>query len=125
MGRNTNYKRDFVMSDFYCTECGNKGISCARQVGQAREPGHLKKLYCVYCNKVTNHTEIRPYGTYTKDSFDEEFELGRYSNGNKVPVNDLIKCSKADCEYNINGRCWNSNYSYNCKHRSTEWQHCM
>ena len=26
-------------------------------------------------------------------------------------------CSKSDCKYNKHGRCWNSNYSYDCPNR--------
>ena len=61
-----------VISDFYCTCCGERGIPIAR-TGKMREPGHLKKLYCLKCNKQTNFVEIRPLGKYTYEDFRIEF----------------------------------------------------
>jgi hypothetical protein len=46
-----------------------------------------------------------------------EFELGRFVDGKKMPVKDLMSCSKNDCKYNRHGHCWNSNYSYDCPYR--------
>lgn len=106
-----------ILSEFYCVECGNKGIPIARRISQQREAGHLKKLFCLHCQKETNHAEIRPFGSYLYTDFEEEFKLGRFVNGNKVPVSELTICSKEQCLYNKNGRCWNSNYSFNCGHR--------
>jgi hypothetical protein len=115
MGARSN---KIVISDFYCTVCGNRNIPLARSVNQQRESGHLKKLYCLKCRTETNCAEVRPHGSYTKEDFDEEFSLGRFVNGNRIPVEDLLICSKTDCKYNKNGRCWNSNYSNKeCKHR--------
>ena len=39
--------RHIILSDFYCTKCGIKGIPVFRTVGTEREPGHLKKLFCL------------------------------------------------------------------------------
>ena len=44
---------------FYCIRCGNKGIPIVRNSASKREKGHLKRLYCVYCNKEVNHYECR------------------------------------------------------------------
>ncbi len=44
--------RNMTVSDFYCTKCGRKGIPIARKQGQQREPGHLKKLYCLACAEL-------------------------------------------------------------------------
>lgn len=109
-----------ITSEFYCTECGNKGIPIARKAGQHKEPGHLKKLYCLHCQKETNHAEIRPYGAYDYEDFEEEFRLGRFFEGKKIHVMNLMSCSKNDCMYNRHGKCWNSNYDYPCKHRSSK-----
>lgn len=116
MGR----KQNCITSEFYCTECGYKGIPIARKIGKEREAGHLKRLYCLHCNKETNHAEIRPFGKYNIEDFEKEFSLGRFKNGNKIPISELMSCSKTDCEYNINGKCWNSNYSYDCGYRRKE-----
>lgn len=107
-------------SEFYCTKCGQKGIPIMRPDNKCREPGHLKKLYCLHCGEVTNHCEIRPIGHYTYDDFKEEFNLGRFVDGQRIPVADLMLCSKLDCPYNRGGRCWNSNHSYKCGHRPEE-----
>ena len=109
-----------ITSEFYCTECGNKGIPIARKISQHKEPGHLKNLYCLHCRKETNHVEIRPYGSYNYEDFLEEYSLGRFFEGNRIKVADLMSCSKVDCLCNKHGKCWNSNYNYPCKHRPSK-----
>ena len=111
--------RNTTISDFYCTECGRKGIPIPRQNGKHWEPGHLKTLYCLACGKETNHAEVRSIGSaYTKDDFMMEFALGRFVNGKKYHISELQPCSeKIDCPYNVNGRCWNSNHSHQCEVR--------
>ena len=114
MSRNPNH---VTISDFYCTNCGKQGISIPRKADQQREAGHLKSLWCPNCRKVVNHVEVRAFGSYSYEDFKEEFELGRFVDGQRVPVADLIKCTKEDCHYNVNGRCWNSTKSFDCGHR--------
>ncbi len=106
-----------VVSDFYCTICGKRGIPIIRKPGKQKEAGHLKKLFCLYCQEETNHAEIRANSSYTLDDFKEEFELGRFVDGHKIPVSELMICSNTDCKYNKGKRCWNSNYSHDCGHR--------
>lgn len=107
-------------SDFYCTKCGNKGIPIFRPNNKNREAGHLKKLYCLHCGEMTNHCEIRPIGHYTYEDFKEEFDLGRFVDGERIPVADLPECSNLKCKCNKNGKCWNSNHSYKCDYRQEE-----
>lgn len=109
--------KEITKSEFYCTECGKRGIPIARRAGQQREAGHLKRLYCLHCKKETNHAEIRPFGAYNYEDFKKEFDLGRFVNGQKTPVSELISCTKTDCKYNVDGRCWNSKENYDCGHR--------
>lgn len=104
-------------SEFYCTCCGKRGIPIARRVGQQREVGHLKRLFCLTCQKETNHAEVRPFGAYNYEDFEEEFRLGRFVDGVKIPTGELMGCSKETCDYNRNGKCWNSNHSFECGHR--------
>lgn len=112
--------RNITLSDFYCTECGKKGIPLTRKQGQQREPGHLKKLYCLVCGRETNHAEVRGIGSaYTKDDFMLEFALGRFVDGNRIPIAELKSC-KEDCSYNINGKCWNATHSHDCEIRRDE-----
>lgn len=108
-------KGEHTISEFYCVICGKKGIPIMRRPGHQREPGHLKKLFCLYCGKQTNHAEIRPFGSYNKEDFIEEFELGRFVDGKKIPVSELMPCKHhTDCKYNKDGKCWNANNSYKC-----------
>ncbi|MCC8068815.1 MAG: hypothetical protein LIO71_03565 [Ruminococcus sp.] len=108
---------NITISEFYCTYCGQKGLPIARRAGQQREAGHLKKLWCPNCNMTVNHVEVRPFGSYNYEDFKQEFELGRFIDGQRVPLSELIGCSKGECKYNVNGKCWNANHSYNCGHR--------
>lgn len=110
-------RKETTTSEFYCTQCGNKGIPIARKVGSQREAGHLKKLYCPYCKEETNHAEIRPFGAYDYEDFEREFKLGRFVNGLRVPIDECLTCSKRDCDYNVNGKCWNCKENFNCGHR--------
>lgn len=68
-------------SEFYCTECGNKGIPLFRQKSKVRESGHLKVLYCPHCRKDVNFVEIRPRSPYTLATFKIEFNEGNFENG--------------------------------------------
>ena len=109
-------------SEFYCTKCGKKGLPVMRKKGQQREPGHLKKLYCIFCKEEVNHAEIRSIGGYTYEDFLEEFEAGRFVNGLKEKINDLPTCTCEHCPFNKDGRCWNSNHSNECGHRPIEME---
>ena len=101
-------------SRFFCTQCGKEGVPIMRKNGQLREPGHLKKLYCIFCKQETNHAEIREIGGYTEEDFRKEFELGRFVNGQRE---DLSECSNHRCPFNQNGKCWNSKKDNDCGHR--------
>lgn len=78
-------------NDFYCTQCGRLGLPIIRRKGSEREAGHLKKLFCLYCNKETNHVECRPWSGYTHDDFVIEFEHGNFTEEGvrKMPYNQL------------------------------------
>lgn len=84
MAKRSKNIRLTMLSDFYCTKCGNKGIPIFRIAGQEREPGHLKKLFCIHCQKETNMVEIKPVGKYHLDDFWIEYEYGNFDeNGNR------------------------------------------
>ena len=73
MPKNTN------LSKMYCVICGNEGIPINRKRGQNREPGHLKKLYCIHCRKQTNHVEIRSFfSDYNIEDFKLERQYGNF-----------------------------------------------
>lgn len=107
-----------VMSNFYCTKCGKKGIPIQRKMGQERKSGHLKNLYCLYCGMETNHVEIKDNdNNYTYQNFQEEFKAGRFKKGKRIETKNLIKCSQQNCPFNKKGLCWNANNSYRCSHK--------
>ena len=104
--------------NFYCIRCGNKGIPLSRNRGHQHGRFHRKKLYCMTCKEEVNHAEVRPFiMTYTEEDFKEEFELGRFQDGQRCPINELCCCSNSECPFNKNGRCWNANNSAQCKHK--------
>jgi hypothetical protein len=113
-----NKNKTMTISDFYCIECSSRGIPIMRMAGKEREAGHLKKLYCVKCQKETNHVEIRPFGKYTYQDFLLEFKTGRFVNGQRVPISELKGCKNLECNYNMYGKCWNAKEDYNCLERA-------
>ena len=73
------------MSDFYCTQCGSKNFPIWRKRGREREPGHLKKLFCIKCGKEQNFCEIKQFNqNYTLEDFWLEYNNNNFdSNGNR------------------------------------------
>lgn len=64
-----------MKSRFYCTCCGKEGIPIQRKKGKERGAGHLKKLYCLNCNREWNHVEIIENSTkYTIADFYNEYQ---------------------------------------------------
>ena len=59
MGRSKSQKMD--LHDFYCLNCGKKGIGLMRKYGAQRESLHRKKLYCIYCKEEVNHIECKNF----------------------------------------------------------------
>lgn len=73
------------ISEMYCCKCGKKGLNIFRKNSKYREPGHLKKLYCVYCKQEWNHAEIRSiYSDYNYEDFQLEMKYNNFDeNGNR------------------------------------------
>lgn len=109
-----------TQSKFFCTKCGKEGIPIQRKKGQEREGGHLKKLYCLYCGEEINHAEVREIGGYNEKDFRQEYELGRFVDGNRISIKDLLECTCEKCPFNVNGKCWNANETNDCGHRIKE-----
>lgn len=68
-----------TMSEFYCTQCGRKGIPVWRRMGNEREAGHLKKLFCLTCQRETNHAECKPFTKYQYEDFKTEWEYDNFT----------------------------------------------
>jgi hypothetical protein len=77
--------------EFYCTQCHSKGIPIPRRKGAEREPGHLKKLFCLTCQTETNHVECIPNSRYTHEDFLIECEYNNFdAEGNRIlPYGEL------------------------------------
>ena len=77
--------------EFYCTKCGNKGIPIPRRKGAEREPGHLKKLFCLTCQEETNHVDCIPNSKYTYEDFLLEYEANNFTKDGlrKQPYNQI------------------------------------
>jgi hypothetical protein len=78
-------RRLILDHDFYCTCCGRKGIPISRKMNKIKETGHLKKLYCIYCNREVNHAEVVENSQYNKEAFLDEYRSGNFDReGNRV-----------------------------------------
>lgn len=77
-------RQNILPSDFYCTQCGHY-IPLVRKSRKQKEPGHLKKIYCIQCKKETNHAEVKSKGDYTYNDFWAEFTYGNFTpNGERL-----------------------------------------
>ena len=65
-----------TISEFYCINCGNRGIPVWRKRGRLREPLHRKALYCTTCKQTVNHVEIRT--EEERIQFMTDFADGKY-----------------------------------------------
>lgn len=70
--------RNYLISKFYCTGCGKEGMPIHRKTGQARENGHLKRIYCLNCGCEQNMAEVKPFGKYQLADFVLEFTYGNF-----------------------------------------------
>lgn len=98
MSKKSKNIRDIIISDFYCVKCANKGIPIVRVHGQEREPGHLKKLFCLFCQEETNMVEVKPSGKYTLNTFLIEYNFHNFDeNGNrKEPYKNFLNKIKKE-----------------------------
>lgn len=71
---------------WYCTKCGKKiPYTIPRKRGSMREVGHLKRLWCPYCNEERNSAETEEWTKYTAADFIFEFVNGNFSKeGNRI-----------------------------------------
>lgn len=86
MSRRSRNKQ-MVIHDFYCINCGKKGLPLPRPKGSQKQPFHRKKLYCFNCQKEVNHIECRCYSEVER--FLEEFAAGAYSDEAETSLNSV------------------------------------
>ena len=67
---------NYTSNDFYCINCGNKGLPVQRNRGHQHKSFHREKLYCIYCKTEVNHIEVK--NNFEAEKFKEEFERGAY-----------------------------------------------
>ena len=76
----------YEQSDFYCINCGQKGIPCLRPQARRRERFHRKKLYCPHCGHTVNHMECRT----DEDAYEfkQAFENGEFQEEAKISIKE-------------------------------------
>lgn len=107
-------KNKMIQSEFYCTKCGKKGLPVWRRKGDAREDGHLKVLYCLFCNDYTNHVECKPNTPYSYEDFKIEYEYGNFTeDGQRTytlkQIKGLVRDGKIEKQKDLDGfrNTWN------------------
>lgn len=76
----------FEEHQFYCINCGKRGIPLARTRAKSREKFHRKKLYCLNCGTEVNHVECR--NKEEVDQFLEWFDEGVF----KEEAEESLRC---------------------------------
>lgn len=68
--------RNLELSNFYCINCGKKGLDLMRQASFRHSKMHRKKLYCFYCKTEVNHIECKTIEDV--ENFLNDFNEGKY-----------------------------------------------
>lgn len=74
MGKKANL---FTIHDFYCINCGEKGIPLTRQQSKQHEAFHRKRMYCWHCRHTVNHIECR--NEVERQEFLLQFKMGAFA----------------------------------------------
>ena len=77
-------RSSMILHDFYCMNCGQKGIGLMRKSGAEKERFHKKKLYCPFCRVEVNHVECK--SLLDVEEFRENFENGIYEEEAKESI---------------------------------------
>jgi len=73
-----------MSSEFWCVNCGQRGIPIMRERSCRREKGHRKALYCIRCKMVLNHVETRNEDEARR--FREDFAAGKFTEEAKQTI---------------------------------------
>lgn len=82
----------FITHDFYCLNCGRRGIPIQRSLNHLKGKNHRKKLYCMYCKTEVNHIEITTPAELTK--FQNDFKSGVYEDEAKASIDTCRRTRK-------------------------------
>lgn len=78
-------RKNVVIHDFYCMNCGKKAIPLARSESLQHEKHHRKQMYCIWCKEVVNMIECR--NDEEVFEFKENFEKGLYRDEAEDSIN--------------------------------------
>lgn len=68
--------RNMESHNFYCINCGRKGMVLSRNKGFKHKSFHRKKMYCFYCKRDINMVECKD--EYESRKFLDNFKKGLY-----------------------------------------------
>ena len=68
--------KNYESHNFYCINCGKKGLNIYRNKSHFHKKFHRKKLYCPWCKQYVNHIEC--YTIEDEEKFLEDFKNGVY-----------------------------------------------
>ena len=77
-------KNSYAEHEFYCINCGNKGIGLMRRQSFKHKSMHRKKLYCIHCKTEVNHVECKNFEEV--ETFKENFAKGMYVDESKESI---------------------------------------
>lgn len=93
--------RCYETVDFYCINCGNKGIPIARMGNNRKDKGHRKNMYCPTCRHTVNHIECR--NEIEAKQFLEDFNNGVYKDEARAELE--YEAANPRLSTICNGRC--------------------
>lgn len=80
----------YVDSQFYCLNCGSRGLDCLRKEGKIKKTGHRKKMWCFNCQQVCNFYEV--HNKEEEEEFRKKYKKGVFAK----EAEDSIKQGKKD-----------------------------
>ena len=90
--------RNYETVNFYCINCGSKGIPIARMGNNRKDKGHRKNMYCPTCRHTVNHIECKTSEEVEK--FKEEFKQGVYEHEAQEELEYEATCPRLSVIYN-------------------------
>lgn len=76
--------KSWATHDFYCINCGAKGIPLIRKQSSRKSANHRKNMYCIRCKHTVNHIECR--SAEEVKQFLSDFNTGKYTEEAKADL---------------------------------------